>query len=133
MEKEEIRLIIEAQRKFFATGKTFDLKYRIAVLKKLRSIIISHEQDIVDALWKDFHKPEFEVIATESRFVIKELNNAISNLRKWASSRRVYTPVVHFISHSYIMPQPYGQVLVLSPWNFPFQLSFMPLVGAIAA
>lgn len=133
MEKEEISLIIEAQRKFFATGKTSELKFRIEILKKLRSFIISHEQDIVDALWKDFHKPEFEVIATESRFVIKELNYAISNLRKWASSRRVYTPVIHFISHSYVMPQPYGQVLVLSPWNFPFQLAFMPLVGAIAA
>jgi aldehyde dehydrogenase (NAD+) len=133
MEKEEIRLIIEAQRKFFATGKTFDLKYRIEILKKLRRLIIFHEKDIVDALWKDFHKPEFEVIATESRFVIKELNYAITNIIKWAGSRRVYTPVVHFISHSYVMPQPYGQVLVLSPWNFPFQLAFMPLVGAIAA
>ena len=108
-------------------------KYRIEILKKLRSLIILHEQEIVDALWKDFHKPEFEVIATESRFVIKELNTAIRNLKRWTRPRRVYTPVVHFISRSYVIPQPYGQVLVLSPWNFPFQLAFMPLVGAIAA
>jgi aldehyde dehydrogenase (NAD+) len=133
MEKEEIRLIIEAQRKFFNEGKTLDTKYRIDILKKLRSLIIIHEKDIVDAIWKDFHKPEFEVIATETRFVIKELNTAIRNLRRWIRPRSVYTPVVHFISHSYIMPQPYGQVLVLSPWNFPFQLAFLPVLGAIAA
>jgi len=133
MEREEIRLIIENQRKFFATGKTFDVSYRLEVLKKLRSLIILQEQEIVDALWKDFHKPEFEVIATESRFVLSEINHIIRRLKGWSRSHRVRTPVVHFLSHSYVVPQPYGQVLVLSPWNFPFQLAFMPLVGAIAA
>ena len=133
MEKEEIGLIIDSQRKFFTTGKTFDLKYRIGILKKMRSLIISHEKEIIEALWKDFHKPEFEVIATETRFVIKELSVFIRNLKIWSRKRRVYTPIVHFLSHSYIIPQPYGQVLVLSPWNFPFQLAFMPLVGALAA
>jgi aldehyde dehydrogenase (NAD+) len=133
METEEIRIILENQRRFFATGKTLDVSYRIEVLKKLRSLIIEHEQDITDALWKDFHKPEFEVIATESRFVLAELNHIISRLKGWSRKRRVWTPVVHFLSHSYITHQPYGQVLVLSPWNFPFQLAFMPLAGAIAA
>ena len=133
MEKEEIRLIIEAQRKFFNEGNTLDPKFRIEILKKLRSLIIFHENDIVEALWKDFHKPEFEVIATETRFVIKELNTAIRNLKKWMRPRSVYTPVVHFISRSYVIPQAYGQVLVLSPWNFPFQLAFLPMLGAIAA
>ncbi len=83
MEKEEIHLIIDAQRKFFASGATLGVKYRLKTLKKLRSLIISHEQDLVDSLWKDFHKPEFEVIATESRFVVKELNTVIRNLKKW--------------------------------------------------
>jgi aldehyde dehydrogenase (NAD+) len=133
MEKEEIGLIIEAQRNFFTTGRTFDIKYRIEILKKLRSLIILYEKDIIDALWKDFHKPEFEVIATESRFVIKELNTAIRNLRKWSKTKRVYTPIVHFLAWSKVIPQPYGQILVLSPWNFPFQLAFIPLIGAIAA
>jgi len=133
MEKEEISLIIEGQRNFFATGKTFDTTFRLKTLRKLRSLIILHEKEIVDALWKDFHKPEFEVIATESRFVIKELNHTISRLRSWTRSRRVRTPIVHFLSSSHITPQPYGQVLVLSPWNFPFQLAFMPLVGALSA
>ena len=133
MEKEEIRRLIEAQRNYFASGKTLDINFRIETLKKLRSLIILHESEIVDALWKDFHKPEFEVIATESRFVIKELNYTISKLKNWAKQKRVRTPIVHFLSHSYVLPQPYGQVLVLSPWNFPFQLAFMPLVGAISA
>ncbi len=133
MDKEEIGALIISQRKFFATGATRDVRYRLSMLKKLRSVILSHEQDIVDAIWKDFHKPEFEVIATESRFVIKELNYAIRKLGSWSRSRRVRTPVVHFLSHSYVTPQPYGQVLVLSPWNFPFQLAFMPLIGALAA
>ncbi len=133
MEKDEIHVIIEAQQKFFASGKTLDPKYRLFILKKLRSLIILHEQDIVDALWKDFHKPEFEVIATESRFVIKELNTAIRNLRKWMKPENVFTPIIHLIARSYVIPQPYGQVLILSPWNFPFQLAFMPLIGAMAA
>jgi aldehyde dehydrogenase (NAD+) len=133
MEKEDIDLIIGAQRRFFATGKTFDINYRIETLKKLRSLIILHEQEIAEALFKDFHKPGFEVIATETRFVIKELNHTISNLKNWARRKSVPTPIVHFLSHSYILPQPYGQVLVLSPWNFPFQLAFMPLVGALSA
>jgi aldehyde dehydrogenase (NAD+) len=133
MEKEEIQSIIEKQRNFFATGKTIDSAYRLEILKKLRSLILYHEKDIVDALWDDFRKPEFEVISTESRFVIKELNTIIRNLKRWMKPKSVYTPVVHFISSSYVVPQPYGQVLVLSPWNFPFQLAFMPLIGAIAA
>ena len=133
MENEAIQSIIDRQREFFASGKTLDVAYRIEILKKLRSHILHHEQDIVDALWKDFHKPEFEVIGTESRFVIKELNFTIRQLRSWSRSRRVRTPIVHFLSRSYIKPQPYGQVLVLSPWNFPFQLAFMPIIGALAA
>jgi aldehyde dehydrogenase (NAD+) len=133
MEIDDISLILNLQRKFFTSGKTLDINYRINILKKLRSLIITHEQEIVNALWKDFHKPEFEVIATESRFVLKELNFTIRKLRGWSKSRRVRTPIVHFLSHSYVVPQPYGQVLVLSPWNFPFQLAFMPLIGAIAA
>jgi aldehyde dehydrogenase (NAD+) len=133
MEKEEIRLALEKQRKFFNSGKTFDVGFRIEVLKKLRSLIIQYEPEIRDALWKDFHKPAFEVIATESGFVLKELSFAIRNLKKWSRSKTVWTPLVHFLSYSYIKPQPYGQVLVLSPWNYPFQLAFVPLIGALAA
>lgn len=133
MEKEEIQLVLENQRKFFNSGRTFDTGFRIDILKKLRSLIIQHEQNIKDALWEDFHKPSFEVLATETRFILKELNFAIRRLGKWSRRKMVWTPLVHFLSYSYIFPQPYGQVLILSPWNYPFQLAFMPLIGSLAA
>lgn len=133
MEKEEIRIILENQRKFFITGKTLGISYRLENLKKLRTLILQYEQEIRDAMWKDFHKPGFEVTSTETRFVLKELNFAISNLRRWAKPKRVKTPLLHFIASSYILPQPFGQVLVLSPWNFPFQLAILPAVSALAA
>ena len=133
MEKEEISLILENQKKFFASGKTLDVKYRLHNLKKLRSLILDNEEEIMNGVWSDFHKPRFEVLSTEIRFVIKELNLAIRKLRKWSSRRWVWTPIVHFKATSHIIPQPYGQVLILSPWNFPFQLAFMPLIGALAA
>jgi aldehyde dehydrogenase (NAD+) len=133
MEREALQLVLDNQRKFFAKEATLDVEYRIETLKKLRSLIIQHEQEIKDALWKDFHKPVFEVIATETRFVLKELNLAIRKLKRWSKSSMVWTPLVHFLSYSYIAPQPYGQVLVLSPWNYPFQLAFVPMIGALAA
>lgn len=133
MEKEEIGLILENQRKFFASGATLRPGCRLETLKKLRSLIISHEEEIKEALWKDFHKPPFEVVATETGMVLKDLNLAIRRFERWSRPRRVRTPLVHFIAHSYVTPQPYGQVLILSPWNFPFQLAFLPLIGALAA
>jgi aldehyde dehydrogenase (NAD+) len=133
MEKEEIKQVFDNQCRFFASGRTRDISYRISVLKELRSLILRYEQEIIDALWKDFHKPEFEVISTETRFVVKEINHIIRRLRWWARKRYVRTPITHFLSNSYVLPQPHGQVLIFSPWNFPLQLAFMPLVGAIAA
>jgi aldehyde dehydrogenase (NAD+) len=133
MDQQEIQLALENQRRFFNKGITLDIDFRIDILKKLRSLILLHEKEILNALWKDFHKPGFEVLATESRFVLKELNFMIRNLRRWSRTRRVPTPIVHFLSYSYITQQPYGQVLVLSPWNYPFQLAFVPVIGAIAA
>lgn len=133
MEEQEIKIVLENQREFFTAGKSLSIEFRHEILKKLRSLVIRYEEEIKNALWNDFHKPEFEVLSTETRFVIKELNLAIRNLRNWTRIKRVRTPLVHFIAHSYINPQPYGQVLILSPWNFPLQLSFMPLIGALAA
>lgn len=133
MEKEEIRLILENQRRYFTSGATKPYAARIETLKKLRALILQHETQIAEALWKDFRKPGFEVMATETRFVLKELNHSIRNLRRWMKKKHVPTPIIHFPAYSFIFPQPYGQVLVLSPWNFPFQLAFLPIVGALAA
>ena len=115
MEKETIIRKIETQNTFFRSGNTLDVNKRIEVLKQLRTLIIRYEPELVDSLGKDFHKPEFEVIATETGFVIKELNHTIRKLKSWSRRRGVRTPLIHFLSWSYVMPQPYGQVLILSP------------------
>jgi aldehyde dehydrogenase (NAD+) len=133
MEKEAVRIILEKQKQFFRSGKTLDLNYRLEILKRLRSSILRNNQAIKDALWKDFHKPECEVISSEIQFVLKELNLAIRKLRSWARPKRVKTPIVHIIAYSHVHYQPYGHVLVLSPWNFPFQLSLVPALSALAA
>jgi aldehyde dehydrogenase (NAD+) len=133
MDKEELELILENQRKFFASGRTLDINYRLVNLKKLRSLILSHEDELNDALQKDFRKPYFEVLGTESRFTVAEISMIISNLKKWSGKQRVRTSLTNFPARSYVMPQPYGQTLILSPWNYPFQLSMIPAVSAIAA
>lgn len=133
MSFEEIREVLENQQRFFKEGRTLDVGKRLEVLKKLRSLILKHEPEIKEALWNDFHKPEFEAVATEARFVIKELNHAIRRLRRWSRPKRVRTPIVHFIASSRVVAQPYGQVLILSPWNYPLQLAVVPVIGAIAA
>ena len=108
MEKEDILLILENQKAFFRSGKTKEISYRKETLKKLRSLICQFEPEIKAALWGDFHKPAFEVMATESRFVIREIDLAIRKLKVWSKPGRVHTPLVHFISRSYIQAQPYG-------------------------
>ena len=133
MEKEELLPIFEKQRQFFATGKTLDLDFRIGNLKKLSSLILKYEDELKIALQKDFHKSEFEVLGTESRFTVAEISLMIRNLKKWSGRQRARTSIVNFPARSYIVPQPYGQVLILSPWNYPFQLSMVPATGALAA
>lgn len=133
MDKEELEKILEIQRNFFASGKTLDINFRLAYLKKLRSLILRYEDELRDALHKDFHKPYFEVLGTESRFTVAEISMMIRNLRKWSGRQRVRTSLTNFPARSYILPQPYGQVLILSPWNYPFQLSMIPAMSALAA
>lgn len=133
MHKDEIKQILEKQKIFFASGKTRNISYRIENLKKLRSLVLSHEDELSEALYTDFRKPYFEVLGTESRFVVAEINMILRNMRRWSGRKRVGTSIVNFPARSYIQPQPYGQVLIISPWNYPFQLSMIPLIGALAA
>lgn len=133
MHKDELNQILEDQRKFLASGRTLDIDYRIANLKRLRSLILSYEDELKDALYNDFRKPYFEVLGTESRYVVAEINMIIRNLRRWSGRKRVRTSIVNFPARSNIQPQPYGQVLIISPWNYPFQLSMIPVIGALAA
>lgn len=133
MEKEEIGKVLEDQQKYFDSGKTLGIETRLKNLRLFRELIYKYEPELKEALQKDFRKPEFEVMATESMFVMKELNYMIKRLRGWSRPRRVRTPLVHFIAHCKVEPHPYGQVLVLSPWNFPFQLAMLPVISAISA
>ncbi len=124
---------IEAQRQFFSTQKTKDLTFRIKALKLLQKEIIRQEDAICDALYADFKKPKFETILAETQFVLAELNSVCKYLKLWAKPERVAGTLLNFPASNWIYKEPYGTVLVMAPWNYPFQLAILPLVTAIAA
>ncbi|NER11394.1 aldehyde dehydrogenase family protein [Muriicola jejuensis] len=124
---------VESQRQFFNSGRTQDLKFRKGLLKKLRTEIIRQENAICDALYADFKKPRFETLIAETQFVLAELNTFIRYLELWARPERVPASLLNFPSSDYIYKEPYGTVLIIAPWNYPFQLTLLPLISAIAA
>jgi aldehyde dehydrogenase (NAD+) len=130
---ENYRSLIDKQNLYFRTGATKDIEYRLNALQKLRDGIKHHEKKFIDALKADLNKSEFEAYTTEIGFVLEELRFTLKNLRKWAKPKKVKTPMTHIGSTSYIYPEPYGTALIISPWNYPFQLAISPLIGAIAA
>lgn len=124
--------IIQNQREFFNSGKTKDVTFRIEQLKNLKQAIIEHEQSIVEALKADLHKPEVEIYLTEIG-VIKEIDYAIKHLTNWTKPKKAPVSFDFFSYSARIYPEPLGVVLIIGPWNYPFQLIISPLVGAIAA
>ncbi|WP_144471828.1 aldehyde dehydrogenase [Bacillus safensis] len=106
---------------------------RIRILQDLKAAIKQHEKDILQALAHDLHKSEQEAYTTEIGIVYEEINHTIKHLHKWAKPTRVKTPLTHIGSKSMIIKEPYGSVLIIAPWNYPFQLALSPLVGAISA
>lgn len=133
LNNEKVLSMLSEHREYFETGETRSIDFRIAQLEKLKNAIQINEKSIVEALYKDLHKSEFESYATEIGFLYDSIGNFIKNIRKWAKVKRVRTSIVHFKSKSYIYPEPFGTVLIVGPFNYPFQLIFEPLVGAIAA
>ncbi|MCH1626969.1 aldehyde dehydrogenase [Fredinandcohnia quinoae] len=125
--------LVQRQREFFLQGKTKDLSFRQAALNKLLSLIKNHEQDIMDSLKKDLNKSEFDSYLTEIGIILEEIRFTLKNLHKWSRPRRVKTTLTGIGSKSYIYSEPYGVTLIISPWNYPFQLAIAPLIGAIAA
>lgn len=121
------------QMNFFSSGRTRDLKFRKESLIRLRDSILFHQNDIKESLKKDLNKSSFEAYATEIGIVLHELRTQLKNLDKWARPKRVVTPVFALPSGSYIVREPYGRVFIISPWNYPFQMPMVPLIGAIAA
>lgn len=131
--QENIPKIISSQKAFFDTGRTLDVPKRIEKLKALKRLIEAREKYISEALFQDFKKPEFETFVTETFIILSELKFIIKNLEKWAKPEKVKSSWINFPSSDFIYQQPYGNVLVLAPWNYPFQLSVSPVIGALAA
>lgn len=133
MNNSEIQDIIEKQEKFFLSGVTMDISFRLTVLRKLRDLLHQYDNELNEALRQDLGKHPFESYASEHGLAIQELGIMIRKLKRWSRPQKAYTPMAHWFARSYYLNQPFGRVLVISPWNYPFQLLFMPLIGAIAA
>lgn len=111
----------------------YSINERKEALKKLLKNIIVHEEEILEALQKDFRKPRFESVVSETSYVINDLKYTLKNLSTWAKPKRVFPSLLNFPSTDYIYKEPYGKVLIISPWNYPFQLAISPLIAAVAA
>ena len=133
MTEEEIKKLVELQRSYFYTGATRPVKTRIEHLKKLKDWVTAHEEDINKALGEDLGKSSFESYMCEIGLVLNELTHMIRNVDEYAEEQDVHTPMSQFAARSYKKPVPYGIVLVMSPWNYPFLLSIEPLIDALAA
>lgn len=133
MTRQEIAEISGKQKEFFSSGKTLDVKTRKEYLIKLKESIRAHEKDIAAALKQDLGKSEEESYMCEIGLTLNELSYQIKHINKFAKRRKVPTPLTQQLSTSFLYPSPYGRVLIISPWNYPFLLSLEPLSEAVAA
>ena len=133
MTQQEINVIIEKQKEYFSQGYTLDVEHRIASLKLLRDAIRRNEEKIAKAIKKDLGKSAEESYMCETGLVISEISYMIKHVRKFAKDKTVATPITNFCSHSFVKSSPYGNVLIMSPWNYPFLLTMDPLADALAA
>ncbi|MBO7605736.1 MAG: aldehyde dehydrogenase [Elusimicrobiaceae bacterium] len=129
----KLNKILEEQRKFFASGATLDIDLRLAKLKLLKDTIKQYEKEISAALKQDLGKSEFESFMCEIGLVYEEISYMLKNTKRLAAEKTVHTPLVNSVARSYTKPTPYGNTLIISPWNYPFLLTMGPLIDAIAA
>ena len=127
------RALKEKHEKFFKSHKNESVKVRIQFLKKLKKELLAKENNIYEALYNDLKKPIFESYTSEFLMVQKEIEIFIKYLKDWSAPRRVSGSLINFPSQDFLLSEPYGTVLMISPWNYPFQLAMVPLIGAIAA
>lgn len=128
-----IDLIVNKTRHFYQTGETKVIAFRLQQLQQLKRLLIENELKIYAALKKDLNKSKEEAYLTEYSPVLQEIDLHIKQLKNWAAIKRVPTPIYLFPSSCYIQPEPLGVVLIVAPWNYPFQLVMLPLIGAISA
>ncbi len=133
MTNQEIQALLENQRNFYRSGATIPVKFRVEQLKKLYATVKKYETEINDALKADLGKSHYEGFMCESGLVLTEISYMIKHTKNFAKRKTVKTPLAQFHSHSYKQPVPYGNTLIMSPWNYPFLLTLDPLADAIAA
>ncbi len=125
--------LIKAQRDFFLSGATLSYEFRLRALDRLQSSILQHEGELCAALKQDLNKPEIEAYMTEIGLVLDELRYAKKHLTRWMKPLKRRAPLAQFPSKCFILSEPYGVTLIMSPWNYPFLLCITPLIGAISA
>ena len=130
---ERIAAIVKAQKEHFRSGATLDIRFRKEMLKRFSTAMSKWEKKLCDALWLDLHKSYEEAYLTEISIVTGEIRNHIRHLSGWARRKKAHSPLKLFPSRSYIVKEPLGNTLIVSPWNYPVQLLLNPLVGAISA
>ena len=133
MERDELKRILEKQRAFFATGVTLDPDYRTEALYNLRKTVLDSQGEIAAALREDLGKSEMESYMCETGLLLSEIDWQIRHVDRLSKNARKHTPLAQFAAKSYVHPEPLGNVLVMSPWNYPLLLSLEPAVDAIAA
>lgn len=129
----DITGIIAQQRRFFTTGKTKNIQFRIEQIKLLKQAIQEQEEEIVKALYKDLKRPKVESLVAEISLCLKEIKYTLQHLKPWSKPQKVPTPLALLPGSSQIISEPLGVVLIISPWNYPFQLAIAPLIHSIAA
>ena len=133
MNEQEIKKLVEDQRKYYRSGETLSVKFRVEQLKKLYAAVVKYEKEIGDALCADLGKSRYEGFMCEVGLALTEISYLIKHTAGFARKKRVKTPLAQFCSRSYKIPVPHGNTLIMSPWNYPFLLSIEPLADAIAA
>lgn len=125
--------LVDKQRRFFNSGKTKNIDFRIQQIKKLQQLVLDNQQEIMDALKKDLNKSPMEAYATEVGFLLADIKHTLKSIHSLAKPRKAKTPLFHQLASSWVQPEPFGVTYVVAPWNYPFQLALSPVVGALAA
>ncbi len=129
----DLSLLVEKQNQFFLSGATRMTNFRVEQLKKMKELLIQNEKEIFIALKEDLGKPDIEILIAELGFVIQDINYMLKKIKKWNRPKTLKTPFILKPGRSQVYREPFGSVLVLSPWNYPLMLALVPVIGAIAS